>query len=769
MSETANRAVFLSYASQDAEAAKRICDSLRAAGIEVWFDQNELVGGDQWDQKIRRQIQSCALCVPIISANTQSRTEGYFRLEWRLAEQRTHLMAKGRPFLVPIVIDETRDTEAHVPESFLEVQWSRFPGGECDDQFATQVQQLLTGEMPLPSGSVQPSMPNRWLWYTVPSMIIGLAYAIVPLFKSQSVDSAPLVGAEQHAVKAAPAAQPAAVISPALAAVEKNNKSIAVLPFTNMSPDPDNAFFADGIHEDVLTNLGVIRELHVVSRTSVMQYRKTTKPIPQIGAELGVVYVLEGSVRRVGNKVRVTGQLIDTRNDAHVWAKSYDRDLTDIFSIQAELAEAIAQALAAVLSPQEKSLLESRPTTNAAAYDLYLKARASLNGYTADMTLEEVEAALIEAVKLDPKFAEAWGYLSFNHVSLYFHEFDRSSQRLAKAKAAIETAVQLAPNDPVVLEMQGNYYYYGYRDYARATEFNQRLLSIRPNSAEAYAQIGLLYRRQGRWAEALSNLRRASLLDPRNTTIFTNLGETLEKLRRYDEALVDYRRAIALAPGDLYMASEIPLLAFSAHGSTHEMDDWLAVQKPSPDDESLLTEIRVEWASMTGGWSTAMQLSEEMRDKENEPDWEEEYGRFLDLIGIDDLETALELGNKIKPQLDDLLLEQDTNSLLWYFRAMVYALAGDQESALRCAHRIRALLTESADAVDGPGNSEMAAQIHAWAGDKEGALIELARLLRTPSGSNVHHARFDIGWQPLFGDPRFEALLIDPKNNEPLF
>ncbi|HMD61762.1 MAG TPA: TIR domain-containing protein, partial [Opitutaceae bacterium] len=355
-----HRAVFLSYAREDATAAQRIADALRSYGIEVWFDQSELRGGDAWDQKIRKQIKECALFMPIISDRTQARGEGYFRLEWKLAVERTHLMAEGVPFLAPVVVDDTPESAAVAPAEFLRVQWTRLPGSLPTPQFVEQVKRML--EAPRKAGAAAPAahrasapaVSRAWVWVVGASAAAAVAVAVT-LTVSRRPPPAP-----------AAAAAPAQAVDP---------KSIAVLPFENMSEDKQNAFFTDGVHEDVLTNLSFVKDLHLVSRTSVMRYRGTTKSIKEIGQELGVAYVLEGSVRREGNKVRVTGQLINARTDEHVWAKSYDRDLTDIFAIQGELAQAIADALQAVLSPETKVLIARRPTENTAAYDDYLKAR----------------------------------------------------------------------------------------------------------------------------------------------------------------------------------------------------------------------------------------------------------------------------------------------------------------------------------------------------------------------------------------------------------
>ena len=1204
MSDATSKAVFLSYASQDAEAARRICEALRSGGVEVWFDADGgLEHGDEWDAKIRRQIKECVLFIPIISANTQARHEGYFRIEWDLAAERARGIASGVPFILPVVIDDTREPDALVPDRFRAVQWTRLRGGEVppemqqrflklwshrtgvlahqaepkatapadspvpaprstrqgsprgwiavaaatavllgalgwkflhhdaavapaaeapragappateksaaplsearqlvvkaralfeavdsirDDfllaedllkqalakdsgdaevwacysqlhnrfvvrgwevtnarkegaQVAAQralrldpqsfearfAQACLAGDTPggladgerawrelrrerptdqrvlvslgvvlrklnrqdeadalydesaaLPGGDplalydksldawflgrtaeaeaamrasiaqkpfsgallmtawyamilhgdldgalaamnrVSPAtlredrgcyfayylhylrretdaaldrlreLPRDWLddnWYRGPkgklagemlqragrtaaaavewraalkqvearlandstnrSLLYNRIYLLANLGERDEAarqfpvwlqmggidlaDDKPvppsvtrlcvLLGRhaeaiqqirrglreERHAVAYTAAtlrldgdwdplrgepefanviaeaeAMEKAAALPAgatTAAPTADPKSIAVLPFENLSEDKANAFFADGMHEDILTNLSNVRELHVTSRTSVMQYRATTKSLRQIGAELGVAYVLEGSVQRAGSKVRVTGQLIDARTDEHVWAKSYDRDLTDLFAIQSELAQAIAAALSAALSPQEKSLLDHRPTTNLAAYDLFLKARANYFGSSNDISPAQVEQLLLEAVKLDPAFAQAWAYLAWRDARAYFDEEDHSPERLANARAAIENAVRLAPGDPEVIEMQGNYYYYGYRDYARAAEQYQRLLLVRPNSAKAHAQLGYLERRQGRWPEALASLRTAARLDPRNLGHARSIADTLQAMRRYDEATAAWRHATELAAGDLSIAYSVPEMAFYAHGTTRQMEEWLAGQKPAAADETKLLVVRRAWARFHGDWAQAVQLDREhpYLDPWDDPHWAQDAAAIGDLVGANELAAARTQAKKIIPELTALNEKQPANSRLWTALAFLHAFEGDRESALRCARQPLELVPETADALVGPANSMTYAQILAWTGDRDGALAELARLLRKPAAGdnslNVYSARFDPGWLPLHGDPRFEALLADPQNNAPLF
>ena len=364
----ASKAVFLSYAREDAAAAQRLAEALRSSGLEVWFDQSELRGGDAWDQKIRKQINDCTLFLPVISAHTEERNKGYFRLEWKLAVEQTYLMAEGVPFLAPVVIDDTPDSGAVVPAEFLRVQWTRLPGALPTPQFVEQVKRLLAPPLPMEAGRPRPARRDE-----------GVASPARPLLRMGVLAAAVVLAiglaATFFATRKSPSSSAAKPPLDLAAA-----KSIAVLPFTNMSDDKDSGFFADGVHEDILTSLYLIPDLKVTSRTSVAQYRDTKKTMRQIGQELGVTYILEGSVRRDGKNVRVTGQLIRAATDEHLWAKRYDKEWKDLFAIQSELAQAIAIELQAKLSPQAKKLLERRPTENPAAYDLFLKAREVRNG-----------------------------------------------------------------------------------------------------------------------------------------------------------------------------------------------------------------------------------------------------------------------------------------------------------------------------------------------------------------------------------------------------
>jgi TolB-like protein len=769
------QAVFLSYAREDAGAARRIADALRSHGLEVWFDENELRGGDAWDAKIRHQIDACTLFVPLISAHTQGRSKGYFRLEWKLAVDQTHLLAEGVPFIAPVAIDDTPESGALVPAEFLKVQWTRLPGALPTPEFVAQVKRLLgrhhasasgvpaaSGYHPAAAVPIAPPPPKKSgipvsIWAALAIVVVGVA--VVMRRPSPSPVSTP---PPSNATIAAP---------PAVVPVV-NEKSIAVLPFENMSEEKDaSAFFADGVHEDILTNLSFVRDLRVVSRTSVAQYRNTTKPISQIARELGVAYILEGSVRRAGNKVRVTGQLIHAATDEHVWAKAYDRDVTDVFAIQAELAQAIAAALQAAISPAEKSLLERKPTDNPAAYDLYLKARQqqSQGGFGDE---EAVIALLDQAVQLDPNFAEAWGMLAARHAFAYFNR-DRSPARLAQAKTAIETALHLAPDDPAVIEDAGDYYYYGYRDYARATEQYEKLARLRPNDEAVFASLAYIHRRQGQARESLADFRRALELDPDNGRETSELISTLMGCRFYDEILLVGDRYLQKHPDHLFIASMVASVDYAAHGSSDKLKAFAKRTVPAENRSEFLY-IRLTNARLQGDWAEAIRLDREQRyfDADTDtPRWMQDVLAAATLAESGDMPAARSRAGEAVVVMNAELARQPLSAILWASLSLGHALLGEKDEALRCGDKAREILPESRDAIQGSNVAILRASALAYAGEKDQALAEFERLLHKPFGLNPVFERgmFSGSWKPLRDDPRFQALVNDAKNNAPLF
>jgi TolB-like protein len=762
---TAPRAVFISYAREDSEAARRLADALRAFGVEVWFDQNELRGGDAWDQMIRSQIRTCAICIPVISATTQARGEGYFRREWKIAVERMQDMASGVPFLLPVVIDETRENEAMVPEEFLRVQWTRMPRGIPTTQFIELVRKNLerprTGVAeagrPVAAGKAAPAAHRGHLWTAAALVAVGAAIVAAIVFTRKPPPAAPALPPSP----AAPAAAPMV-----------NDKSIAVLPFENMSDDKDSGFFADGIHEDILTNLALIREFRVVSRTSVMPYRTTSKPMRQIAQELGVAYILEGSVRRAGNKVRVTGQLIHAATDEHIWAQAYDRDLTDIFAIQAELSQQIAGALKTALSPAEKVLIARKPTENSQAYDLYLRERDLSNHENNTLaTLDKEEALMERVVELDPGYAAAWGELAHREALYWFWGFDQSEARRARAKAAIDTAMRLGSELPDVIDAYGSYLYYGKRDYQGAAEQFERLAKLQPNAPGHCSSLGLIARRQGRWPVALANLRRATQLDPGNAAYCRNYAELLFNGRRYDDFMAEQRRKIGLIPERLEEALDLAIASFYSRGSTLEADQFLARLAPDVASSARGIFMRKQWARQKGDFPEAIRLDklQPYFDDNGTEHYVQAYLAAQTIAASGDMPAARARAGEFPAEVRSRLEHEPDNWNLLIYACGFETILGHNEDALRYAHHAVDLLPESRDAIDGPNCALALAYVNAWTGHKDEAIATLTHLFRVPYGGvNVFDLKAGGFFAPLNGDPRFEALLADPANNAPL-
>ena len=477
-------------------------------------------------------------------------------------------------------------------------------------------------------------------------------------------------------------------------------------------------------------------------------------------------------MRRSGNKVRVTGQLIHAATDEHVWAASYDRELTDIFTIQAELSRQIAAAMKAALSPEEKVMIARRPTENPAAYDKFLQAREISNREGNVWAARQRRAELLQAaVALDPAFAAAWSELAVVYAyATFFGDSDMEAQ-LARAKEAIDRAVALAPEDPDVITNLGTYYYYGYRDYTRATEQYDRFARQLPNSPRAYVSLGVIQRRQGRWAESLVNIRRATELDPANTTYQGTLVSALRAARRWDEALAAQRRLVALRPGDLPTAYDLAWLAYVATGSRREGEQFFASLSPEQFNSPSVIELRKGWIDVP---AEAIRLDklQPYYDGFGQPRWEQALGGALNYFDQGDLEGA-------KARLGDWPAELRTRGQRepGNFRQLVFLAAmemvlGNKAEAQQAIDRAAGLMPPSRDAVDGSLYALYRAYVYIGVGEKEIALAELSRLVGVPMSSglnSVYILRNTRIFKALRGDPRFEALLNDPKNNAPLF
>src|SRR6266487_374889 len=451
-------------------------------------------------------------------------------------------------------------------------------------------------------------LPNWALRLVIVLLLIGFPIALILAWAfdvtAQGIKAAPTSGPSgSHLRRNVITLVAAGVIISAAAgflllprvSAHKVDKSIAVLPFESLSDEKENAYFADGIQDDVLTNLSKIGDLKVISRTSVMPYRGKTSNVREIGKALGVGAILEGSVRRVGNRVRVNVQLINADTDEHLWAEDYDRDLTDVFAIQTDLAQQIVRELQAKLSPMEKAQIERRPTENGEAYLAFVEAHELF--YRPDGTFrantEKAEQLFERATTLDPKFAGAFAGLARIHDWAY-HDFDKTPARKEKARDAAETAIRLQPDLPEGHLALGFYHYYCERDYQAALhEFAIAKLSL-PNSAEVYMAIGAIERRQGKWKESTANMERAASVSPKDAWILQNLADNYYATRNFEAADKILDRAIEAAPKSLGARAEKARLAVDWKGDLSVMENELTQVPPGVDPDGLVTFARMQ-------------------------------------------------------------------------------------------------------------------------------------------------------------------------------
>ncbi len=548
-----------------------------------------------------------------------------------------------------------------------------------------------------------------------------------------------------------------------------------MLPFTNLSDDKENAFFADGVHEDLLTNLANLRAVRVVSRTSVMQYRGTTKTVRQIARELGVAYVLVGSVRRAGSTIRVTGQLIDAVTDGHRWARTYDRELKDVFAVQSELAREIAGALHATLSPTEVAGLERPPTKNLEAYDCYQKARVLGRSNVNEQDVREKIIPLLErAVTLDPDYALAWIELSLNRLRLYAG--DRTDTRLGLARDALAQAERIAPESFEVLKA-GLDLPAAARDREVVNQRRQRIIELFPNRAETLMMTAGFALSERRWLDARAGYRAALQLDPRNPEVLMAYFQMLDGLRRWDEAGQVAATLADVQPDNLGVRLQAASMVFRQSGSTAQLTRLLAdlPRSTETEGERIVTQARI--AFLTGDWAGLVSLWQDAGPKFR-------TGGFLDrtirfqiagaFFKLGDAPSARPLLEQNREELTKLLRNNPASVELWTDLSVTLSMLGDQPGARAALDKAGQLI---ADLHLKPFQGFHRRWIHAlarsWLDEKGPVIDEIGRLLREPSFHlpNTAVAVVKVSWTtiPLHGDPAFEAMLNDPRNNAPLF
>jgi adenylate cyclase len=523
-----SHAVFLSYASQDAWAAQKICEALRAAGIEVWFDQSELRGGDVWDRRIQEQIHSCRLFIPIISANTEARDEGYFRREWALAVDRTRDMAERRAFLLPVVIDGTPERGASVPEKFHEVQWTRLRGGETTPELITRIASLVsqpsvavahTSTRPL----INPALPQRFR--TGRSWVLALLILLVV-----ATSGVWLVWRQRS-----PVASPV----PAMA----EEKSLAVLPFIDMSEKHDQEYFSDGLSEELIDRLAHSPDLKVIARTSSFAFKGKNEDVRTIAARLGVANLLEGSVRKSDNMLRITAQLIRARDGAHIWSQSFDRSVANIFQIQEEIAATVATALQTALSARGTS---ANPDIPPEAYNAFLRGKYFRQRGAKDDSQRSVDA-FKDAIRLEPNYALAWVELGRTFNAMGLGRELTPAEAYKRASDAVRRALQINPGlaeaHQLLSALLWNYQF----DFRQSRAELSRALELDPHlDVGGNAVVDALA--FGRTADAVREARRVIDRDPLTADNYGALAWALYQDSRFEEAETAERKALELNP-----------------------------------------------------------------------------------------------------------------------------------------------------------------------------------------------------------------------------
>lgn len=548
-------------------------------------------------------------------------------------------------------------------------------------------------------------------------------------------------------------------------AAHKIDRSIAVLPFQNLSDEKENAYFADGVQDDLLTNLSKIGDLKVISRTSVMPYRATQSNAREIGKALGVGTILEGSVRRVGNRVRVNVQLINAENDQHIWAEDYDRELTDVFAIQSDLAQQIASELRAKLSPIEKALIERKPTENSEAYLAFVEGHDLLtrpDRLRADT--EKSEQLFERATRLDPNFARAFAALGWVEDWMY-HSFDPTPARKAKAQAAAEEAVRLQPDLPEAHLALGFYHYYCERNYQSALDEFAIARKSLPNSADVYLAIGAIQRRQGKWAESTANMEKAASLSPKDAFLLVNLADNYRAADDFEHADKVFDRAIEVAPNSVSARTGKAMLAVDLKGDLSEIDRQLAQIHPGANFDAEGTFGRAYLLMLQRKFHDAVAILKQLPADVRSDEKPKEYLEGALYTFVNDKEHARSAFHRARSILEKAIQQGSDDASRHIVLGMVLAGLGEKDAAIAEGKRAVALLPESQDALDGPKMTLMLAQIYAWTGENDAALELLERSLITPAGVTVSSLKLDPIWDPLRSDARFQALVDIPQKS----
>src|SRR6266536_3026865 len=549
-------------------------------------------------------------------------------------------------------------------------------------------------------------------------------------------------------------------------------KSIAVLPFENLSADPENVFFVDGVHDEILTDLARIADLKVISRTSVMQYKTGAKRnLREIAGELGVAHVVEGSVQRAGNRVRVRAQLIDARNDIHLWADRYDRPLDDVFAIQSEIAKAVADQLQAKLSPAEKAAIEKPPTPNLFAYDRYLRGKKSLTWQTFDArVIEQCRQAirlLDQAVAHDPEFYLAYCQLAGAHEQLYWLGGDHTPARIAQARRAVEKALSLAPERGEAHLFAAWVSYHCELDYQTALAEPAIARHGLPNDSAIPELAGYIARRQAQWRDSIQNIERAAELDPRKLFLLHQLSQSYLFVRRYVDTAGALDRALAVSPRDTTSCVARALVDLESRGETQPARD--VIDEVVAEDPSAADAVAEQWFYLALCRRDPTETARALASIPPEGTvpvnvrMPKDFCEGVAARARDDLATAESAFTAARDEMAKVVHEQPDYAEALSVLGMSEAALSHNEDALHHSRRAVELFPVTKDAVTGAEILRNLAITYAWAGEKELALQQLEEVVRIPGPISYGQLRLHPWWDPLRDDPCFDKIVEEAK------
>jgi TolB-like protein/Flp pilus assembly protein TadD len=553
---------------------------------------------------------------------------------------------------------------------------------------------------------------------------------------------------------------------------QKIDKSVAVLPFQNLSNDPNNAYFADGIQEEVLTRLARIGDLKVISRTSTQGYQSEPGNLAEIAKQLGVANILEGSVQKAGNQVRVNVHLVNVQTGSQLWAETYDRKLSDIFSVETEISKGIADSLQAKLTGREEQALAAKPTNNPQAYDAYLRGLAfeARSNYSSDALFKAIDFYDL-AVRLDPNFALAWARLSGVHALLYSNRRDTTAARRDAAKAALENAQKLQPNTPETLLFTGYYQYWVLHDYGLAKATFERVSKKLPGNSEVLYALAAIARSEGHWDESIAYWERGLALNPRNTALLTEVAFTYAALRQFPRAEKLYDRALDILPNEVSIMA-LKASIYQAEGNLQEAAKLLArVNLETNSDVAVrirLTQWRLE-RNHTEAIHWVQGRQDRLRLFSGIDKGSKQLGNALVHRVAGDTAQAKAFAEQARNTIEPLRKEQPDNAFVAAALGVAYAMVDQKDSALSEAQRAITLLPSNKDRLSGPAFEENLALVETITGENTRAIATLTRLLQTPYGGWLYSPtpitpallRFDAIWDPLRADPVFQRLCAE--------